>query len=204
MKVLKKVNIGLILTIIVILAVTIYSICVENERKSAKADIVKSCEEFIDLTDKYYLLPSEYQVINQKGTDIDLTNYYTEMKNNLQNKTTTEQTAEIQKMILSEYVKQHLIDTSKITVDFRRDITKISGYSFDGNQVTVTFNSKVTIKQKYNDINMETGETSEKLREYSFTIEEESITLEKKEGIWKVVYANLQYQDVNTSMYYGM
>lgn len=204
MKFIKKVNIGLVLAIIAIIAVTVHSVNLESERKSAKEDIKKSCEEFIDLTDKYYTLPSEYQVIGENSADVDLTNFYAEMEDELKNKTTSDGTANIQKTILTEYLKNQLVDTSKITVSFNREITKISSYNFEGNQVTVTFNSKITTKQKYNDINLETGEPSEKIRENTFEVQDESITLEEKDGIWKIVYANLQYQDVGSSMYYGI
>ncbi len=204
MKFIKKINIGLVLAIIAIVAVVVYSVNLESGRKSAKEDIKKACEEFIDLTDKYYTLPSEYQVIGEKSVDVDLTDFYTKMEDELRAKTTSEGTANIQKTILTEYVKNQLVNTSRITVSFNREITKISNYNFDGNQVTVTFNSKITTKQKYNDINLETGETSEKIRENVFEVQNESITLEKKDGTWKIVYANLQYQDGNSSMYYGI
>lgn len=204
MKFIRKINIGLILAIIAIIAVTVYSINLESERKSSKEDIKKSCEEFIDITNKYYTLPAEYQVIGEKSTDVDLTSFYTEMENELKSKTTTDGAANIQKTILTEYVKNQLVDTSKIKVSFNREITKISNYDFEGNQVTVTFDSKVTTKQKYNDVNAETGETTEKIRENTFEAQDESITLEKKDGTWKIVYANLQYQDGGLSMYYGI
>lgn len=204
MKFIKKINIGLVLVIIAIITVIIYSVNLENGRKSAKEDIKKSCEEFIDLTDKYYTLPSEYQIIGEKSTDVDLTNFFTKMEDELKTKMTSEETANIQKIILTEYVKNQLVDTSIITVSFNREITKVSSYKFDGNQVTLTFNSKITLKQKYNDINLETGEPSEKIRENTFEVQDESITLEEKDGTWKIVYANLQYQDVGSSMYYGI
>ena len=50
MKILKKINLGLVLTIIVVLAVGIYSINVEGQRKNSKEEIRKSCEEYIDLS----------------------------------------------------------------------------------------------------------------------------------------------------------
>ena len=87
MKFIKKLNIGLVLAIIAILAVIIYSVNIENERKASKQEIKKSCEEFISITDKYYTLPENYQTIGEKSQDVDLTNYYTEMENELKTKT---------------------------------------------------------------------------------------------------------------------
>lgn len=204
MKFIKKINIGLVLAIIAIIVVSIYSVNLEGDRKLAKEDIKKSCEDFIDITDKYYILPTKYQVIGENGNDVDLTDFYADMENELKSKMTSDSTANIQKTILEESVKNQLVDTSKITVGFKREITKISSYSFDGNQVTVTFNSKITTKQKYNDVNLETGESSEKIRENTFELQGETITLENKDGNWKVVYANLHYNDTSSSMNYGI
>ncbi|MBO5349196.1 MAG: hypothetical protein J6A89_05195 [Clostridia bacterium] len=197
MKFIKKINLGLILAIIAIIAVITYSVQLESQRKTAKEDIKKSCENFINLTNKYATLPSEYQTIGQKSTDTNLTNFYSEMENDLNAQTTNESTANIQKTILTETIKNQLIDTSKITVSFNREITKISSYEFDGSQVTVTFDSKTTIKQKYNDVNQETGEISEKISEKTTQVEGETITLEKNDDTWKIVYANLDYSEIN-------
>lgn len=197
MKFIKKLNIGLVLAIIAILAVIIYSVNIENERKASKQEIKKSCEEFISITDKYYTLPENYQTIGEKSQDVDLTNYYTEMENELKTKTINDSATKLQKTILTEYLKNQLVDTSKITVSFKREITKISEYKFDGNQVTVTFNSKVTIKQKYKDMNIEDNTSKEKVNETTFDTEGDTITLEQKDGVWKIVYADLQFNNIN-------
>ena len=47
MKVLKKINKGLILTIIVLAALLIYISGVEKQRNADKPDIRKACEDFI-------------------------------------------------------------------------------------------------------------------------------------------------------------
>lgn len=197
MRFVKKINIGFVLAIIAVVAVVVYSINVEAGRKSAKEDIKKVCEDFINLTDKYSILPEEYQVVGVQNANVDLNNFYSEMKGELDKVTTTDATSNIQKTILSEIVQNQLLNTTEVTTSFDREITKISSYEFDGNQVTVTFNSKVTIKQKYNDVNVETGELSEKIKEDSFELNNETITLEQKEGVWKVVSANLSYSYAN-------
>lgn len=197
MKFIKKLNIGLVLAIIAILAVIIYSVNIENERKASKQEIKKSCEEFISITDKYYTLPENYQTIGEKSQDVDLTNYYTEMENELKTKTINDSATKLQKTILTEYLKNQLVNTSKITVSFKREIAKISEYKFDGSQVTVTFNSKVTIKQKHKDINIEDNTSKEKVNETTFDTEGDTITLEQKDGSWKIVYADLQYNNIN-------
>ena len=198
MRFIKKINLGLILAIIAITAVVVYSVNVESGRKSAKEDIKKACEEFINLTDKYSILPTEYQVVGVQNANVDLNNFYSEMKGELNKVTNTEASANIQKTILSEVLENQMLNTTNITTNFNREITKISSYEFDGNQVTVTFNSKITIKQKYNDVNVETGELSEKIKENSFESKGETIILEQKDGKWKVVSANLSYSSLSS------
>lgn len=198
MKFFKKVNTGLILAIIAILCVVIYCAKTEISRKSAKVEIVKKCEDFINLTNTYSILPKEYQVIGEKSTDVNLKTYNEEISNKLNEIMSNNESVNIQKTILSQLLNDQLVDTSKITTSFERKINKISKYSFDGNQVTVTFDSKVIKKQKYNDVDEQTGKSSEKINETSFDLKDETMILEKKDGNWKVVYSNLQFQNVNS------
>lgn len=201
MKFFKKINIGLILTIIVLLAVVIYSINVENNRKNSKEDIKKACENFIEISNKYSILPTEYQVIGEDGKNVDLSAYYSEIKNELNKIAINESATNIQKNIISDNLESQLLNTSSFITEFDKKIVKITSYSFDGNQVSVTFNTKTTVKQKYQDINSETGEPIEKVKESSFDNEDESITLERKDGNWKIVCGNLSYSADNSLMY---
>ncbi|MBR2745023.1 MAG: hypothetical protein IKE01_07020 [Clostridia bacterium] len=200
MKFFKKINIGLVLAIIAIVAVVIYCISVESNRKSSKEDIKKACEEFIEITDKYSVLPEQYQVLGEEGSKINLDTYYSEMEDALKGVTTTDQTANVQKRILSELLQKQLLNTDTINTNFDRKITKISSYEFDGNQVTVSFSSKITIKQKYKEINVLTGETMEKMKDDSIDSDSESITLEQKDGKWKIVSTNLTYSANGNNM----
>lgn len=207
MKIFKKINIGLILAIITILAVIIYSVNVESARKKSENDIKMSCEEFIELTNKYAVLPEQYQIVNQEAKSVDLTNYNTELEENLKKVMTSDSAVMIQKSILSNVIQNDLLSTSDIITSYDRKISKISSYQFDGNQVTVTFDSKVTIKYKYNDINIETGEQIERAGEYIYEKIMESITLEQKDGLWKIIYANLDYSnfdDLNNNINFYM
>lgn len=196
MKGLKKLNLGLILAIIVVIGVVIYCIKVGNERKTAKSDINKACEEFIMLTNKHAVLPEDKQVIGIKKADVNVAEISSKAKADLKDKMLTEDAAEIQALILEDSINKQLIDTKKITTSFERKISKITSYQFDGNQVTVTFNSRVSQKKKYKD----EGDETEKVSEDSFDIQGETITLEKKDGNWKVVYASLTYANPNSAI----
>ena len=61
MKVLKKINKGLILTIIVVVVLVIYLIGVEKQRDSDKTEIKNTCQEFLGFIDRYTVLPEENQ-----------------------------------------------------------------------------------------------------------------------------------------------
>ena len=191
MKFFKKINLGLALAILVVIAVTIYCTMSEQNRKNSKAEIQSSLEDFVDVTNNYYTLPSDKQNIGQKLKTEDLKDYYKEIESVLKNKMSSDSSAEIQKIIMEGLLENQLVDSSKITTSFNRKIAKITSFDFDGNQVKVTFNSNVVVKQKYIDVN---AENTEKINETSFDIQNEYITLENKDGKWKPVYANLKYQ----------
>lgn len=149
MKGLKKLNLGLVLAIIVIIGVVLYCIKTGSERKSAKSDINKACEEFIELTNKNAVLPEEKQVLGIKKADVNLTEISSKATENFKEKMLTEDAAEIQGAIVKDVIEKQLVDTSKIITSYERKISKITSYEFDGNQVTVTFNSSVSLKKKY-------------------------------------------------------
>lgn len=199
MKILKKINIGLILTIIVVVAVAIYSINVEVQRNKEKQNIKEVCEEFINTTDKYSMLPEKYQSLSNKITEQEFNLYIDKVKNGLKEKMIDNESAiDIQTTILESELEDQ-ISNGKIVIKFEREILKISSYSFDGDQVTVTFNGKVNKDIKYlvNDgyDNYGNEKQKEESRTSSFTSEGETITLQKVNDEWKVVYSNLQYSD---------
>ncbi len=188
MKILKKINIGLVLAIITILAVVIYCVNLESSRKSAKHDIKKVCEEFIDLSDKYSKLPEEYQNVGGDSKQVNLDVYYSQLETELKEKMKNDAVVKIEKSVLEEKLKKQLYDLSKITIDVNTEITKISSYDFKGDEVTVTFNTKVTTKQKYLD---DENKISEKINETNY--EDDSIVLQQIDGKWKIVLADLGY-----------
>ena len=188
MKILKKINIGLVLAIITILAVVIYCVNLESSRKSAKQDIKKVCEEFIDLSDKYSKLPEEYQNVGGDLKQVNLDVYYSQLETELKEKMKNDAVVKFEKSVLEEKLKKQLYDLSKITIDVNTEITKISSYKFNGDEVTVTFNTKVTTKQKYLD---DENKISEKINETNY--EDDSIVLQQIDGKWKIVLADLGY-----------
>ena len=83
MKVLKKINKGLILTILVLIVLVIYFSNLEKQRASDKTDIKKACESFIELTDKYSVLPEELQTLKGEVPEDKVKEYTNQMKKDL-------------------------------------------------------------------------------------------------------------------------
>ena len=193
MKVLKKINKGLILTIIVLAALLIYISSIEKQRNSDKPDIRKACEEFIALTDKYVVLPEDMQ--KSEVSEEKVNEYVNQMKNDVEKVMISNTEA----LKIQEQVIENNLRDSYNALDVRskvsRKIKKINGYEFDGNQVTVKLNNQVEILTKVFDEIESTKETE------TFEASSDEIILQKVYGKWKIVYSNLQFDGSNR--YYG-
>lgn len=193
MKVLKKINKGLILTIIVLAALLIYISGVEKQRNADKPDIRKACEEFIALTDKYVVLPEDMQ--KSEVSEEKVNEYVNQMKNDVE-KVMISNTEAVK---IQEQVIENNLRDSYNALDARskmsRKIKKINGYEFDGNQVTVKLNNQVEIVTKV------FGEIDSTKETETFDASNDEIILQKIDGKWKIVYSNLQFDGSNR--YYG-
>ena len=193
MKVLKKINKGLILTIIVLAALLIYISGVEKQRNADKPDIRKACEDFILLTDKYVVLPEDMQ--KSEVSEEKVNEYVNQMKSDVEKvMISNTEAVKIQKQVIENNLRDsyNALDVrSKVS----RKIKKINGYEFDGNQVTVKLNNQVEIVTKVFDEIESTKETE------TFEASSDEIILQKVDGKWKIVYSNLQFDGSNR--YYG-
>ena len=190
MKIWKKINKGFLLTLIVLLALIIYLVGVEEQRKEDKTNIQKATEEFTEFTDKYTVLPEEMQTLTEKISKEKVEKYETEMKTKLEDlMISNEEAVKIQNQILVSNLENGY-SQGEIKSKQERKITKITSYEFDGDQVTVTFNSKLETNTKY--LN---EENEEQERKKSLDIIGEEVVLQKVDGAWKIVYSNLRYED---------
>ena len=189
MKVLKKINKGLILTIIVLAALLIYISSIEKQRNSDKPDIRKACEDFILLTDKYVVLPEDMQ--KSEVSEEKVNEYVNQMKNDVEKVMISNTEA----LKIQEQVIENNLRDSYNALDVRskvsRKIKKINGYEFDGNQVTVKLKDQVEIVTKVFDEIDSTKETE------TFDASNDEIILQKIDGQWKIVYSNLQFDGSN-------
>ena len=198
MKFLKKINKGLLLTIIVLLVLIIYLTNVEKQRDANKPDIQKACEEFIEFTDKYVVLPEDMQTFTGKISQENEEKIEKQLREELENKMIKNNRAvEIQYEYLLDELKNGYKTENEVRTKNKRTITKISSYEFDGDQVTVTL--KTSNESIYKYIEENTG--VEKERQNTFSSTNDEIILQKVDEQWKVVYSNLTF-DSNNNMYY--
>ena len=163
MKVLRKVNKGLILTIIVLIILSIYLIGVEANRNKEKADIEKICKEYVELTNKYAVMPEENQKIynnsqitageaEKKKEDLkkEINTQMNKFAEELKNKMIDNETAiNMQKEIIGDFLENSNDIFSSAIVKYNREITKIRKFDFDSDQVTVAFDTKIDVETKY-------------------------------------------------------
>lgn len=189
MKVLKKINKGLILTIIVLAALLIYISGVEKQRNADKPDIRKACEDFILLTDKYVVLPEDMQ--KSEVSEEKVNEYVNQMKSDVEKvMISNTEAVKIQKQVIENNLKNGY-DALDVRIKMSRKIKKINGYEFDGNQVTVKLKDQVEIVTKVFDEIDSTKETE------TFDASNDEIILQKIDGKWKIVYSNLQFDGSN-------
>ena len=194
MKFLRKINKGLILTIIVLIALVLYFDNLEKQREAEKTDIKATCEEFIKLTDKYSVLPEDMQIIQKEMPEERVKKHVGEMRAELEKiMITNTESINIQSQILEENLRNGYNEL-EVRTKLSRKIQKISSYEFEGNQVTVNLKDQVERTIKATDGMEEHNENS------SFEASKDQIILKKENGKWKVVYANLQFDD--TTRYY--
>lgn len=198
MKLIRKINKGFILTVIVVLALTAYLINQDKQRKIEKIEIKKVCNEFIDFTNKYTLLPENMNSLDKLISQKELDAYKHELKNELKKQMIENESAiELQYNVLVSELEKNFSE-NKVVTEISRTLIESPIYEFEGNQVKVTIKSKVSKTEKYKD----NGE--EKIKQISFNTYDNQITLQKTEGKWKIIFANLQFDELGAYMNTGI
>lgn len=189
MKILKKINTGFVLTLIVLLILIIYLISVEAKRKSEKLNIEETCKAYVDLIDKYAIMPKDNQklynlnnpenTINIENTKKDIEKAISKemdkLEKDLKTKMIDNDTAiKMQKDSVESYLKNENDITTSVVTNFNREIKKIKKFAFDDDQVTVTFSSAVEKEIKYLENSIEEKELSKKS---NIEFPDETITL---------------------------
>ena len=171
----KKINKGLILTIIVVAILTIYIINLEKCRNAEKGNINQVCEQFINFVDGYLETGKGLERLNELM---------------IPNK----EVVQMQEKFLKTTAKKLQSEDLTIT-NIEKGIIRITGYTFDSDQVTVSLETTVIVSGKYLDENKK-----EKEAQNSLTNVYDDIILQQVDGEWKIVQSDLRYVDY--SAYY--
>ena len=188
MKILRKINKGFILTLIVLIGLIVYLVGVEKQREAEKVNIIYTMERFIEVTDKYSVYPENINNLSKRITAEERDKYLEEMRNELKKAMIpNEEVVKLQAQAI-ENVLNMVNQEREIKTKTERKIMEITGYEFDGDQVTVEFKTIVENEIKYID---EQGK--EQTRKETYQTYNDEIILQKIEEEWKIVYSNLQY-----------
>lgn len=189
MKKLRKINKGLILTIIVLVLLISYLVSQEIQRGREKDNIIKASEEYLSLLDKYSMLPEKYRTVKTTIPKEEFKKYIESFKSEAnQYVISNDKALDIQSKVVASNLEQTEMSDTSVTIKFNRKIKKIKKYEFDDDQVTVTLENYVEKDVKTIDYQTDEETTSPK----NYTAAEDSITLKKEGNQWKIVYANLQ------------
>ncbi len=201
MKFLKKINKGLILTILVLLILFLYLFNLEAKRNEMKPQIEEAINTYLDLIDKYAVLPTDLQNALNNAENLEtneeaskkVEEYLGKFEEELKGIMIDNQTAiDIQKNTLEDCISENYKYTF---TKYETKIDKIDKYVFDDDQVTVSFEVEIEVEYKY------ISEGEEKTRKDSYTLEYMTITFNLVNDEWKLVYSNVEYYDVIYSGY---
>ena len=210
MKILRKINKGLMLTVIVIACLIVYLIGVESQRNKEKPNIDEAVKEYVALINKFAVLPTENQKLYkeqlteeekekikddlEKAINGQVEKYGEELKNIMID---NDMAVNIQKSQFEDII--YIINGQGISIatNLNKEVTKIKNYTFDDDQVTVVFDSEIELETKYLENDKEL--TNKKEQKHQGDV----ITLQLVDDTWKVVYADLQYYIFDNTMIYN-
>ena len=190
MKILSKLNRGLLLTIVVILGVAAYLIGLHFSQKADREIIRTVCAEYIQTETQYRMLPEGKRQATPNISEAELNAYVEKAKADIKSLYVDN---EICYRYLLEEIEENLKKQSKgteVITDYQKEVRNVSNFSFDGDTVSVL----VTCYTSYNGPDIYGGGESAVEKD---SITREEMTLQKVDGTWKVTYAYLQPYDPN-------
>ena len=188
MKVLKKINKGVLLSILVLIILITYIIIVEVRRIGEKDQIKEVCTKYIEFENKYSVMPNEYWS-NKESINKD--DYKKEMANALKEiMIDNEKIYNQQKNIVEDKLEESLLDYN-ILVKKESKKLNFKSFNFDSDQVEVVIENVLEKETKIipmdEPININEAVSDNKSEKY-----DDIITLKRENGVWKVVFADIE------------
>ena len=139
----KKINIGIVLILIVGVVYFAYAMSKLNEREQDRKNVEELIQEYLEVYNKYSLLPEEDRVLDKEIDEEKYNNYLAEMKEELDKFSIEEN-----KDILYEQYKSRLDKQVKgeyMMYEYEKKLSHIARCDFLGNCIRVHFYLNVTV-----------------------------------------------------------
>lgn len=183
-KFLKKINRGVILTVVLLLGVVIYLVALSAVQAREKPVLENLCRQYVEKEIAYLLLPEQYRPIEAEVPDAELATYIAEMENAIRPfYIENEQIFQLAVDRISARLQGQAEGWSRILV-YEKSIQDFNSFEFDGNKVTVKFKSLTTVERSG-------GEFKEQPEGRQVGETEDLIVFQKIDGQWQVLYAEL-------------
>lgn len=191
MRILSKINRGVILTVVVLVGVAGYLIGLEAMHSSARKEIQQICEKYVAAELQYYMLPQAYRTESPQISEQELERYMTAMRDELKGFfVDNEQTYRYKLKELEE----NLTAQSKgegVVYEYKKEIVRYK-IEFDGNTASVTLTSTTTYDGPVSSYSSKTGASSRQTLTGEVT---DRLSLQRVNGEWKLTYAALYLPD---------
>ena len=183
----KKMNRGILLTVAILIVVSIYLVATSISQAAEKPAIEQICRDYTASEISYSLLPENWRDSTEPMPQEELDKYLASMETDIAPWYIDNE--RIRKLALDriENDLEYQADSADRILEYTKEIVKFESLSFSGNEVTVVFRSRSAVERS---ISENTSDTDRTVEETSDTI-----MLQKIDGEWKLVYANL-YQPV--------
>lgn len=200
MRILSKINRGVILTVVILLGVAGYLIGLEAMHDSARKEIQQICEKYVAAELQYHMLPQAYRTENPQMPAQELEHYMTAMREDIKGFFVDNEQTYRYKL---EELEEDLTAQSKgegVVYQYTKEIIQYE-IEFNANTASVTLTSATTYDGPVDSYSYrsKTGGSSRQTLTGEVT---DCLSFQRVDGEWKLTYAALYLPDAN-SVYVG-
>ncbi len=185
----KKINRGVVVTVIIIIGVIIYLIALEAIRASDKPNIEKACQSYIEDVTSSYLLPAEYRSGETKISESQLNDCIISAKENIRKHYIDGSLSYSFQSDDCENILRAQAEAGNIIESLEKEFVKIEDISYNKNTVEVRLNyrTRFSIAPDGKDELITTYET---------------VFLQKADNEWKVTYSIIDFSFYDSYLSY--
>lgn len=197
MKVLKKFNRGVIITVIAVIGVSSYLVGLGITQHAEIPAIKQVVESYINTYVGYNMLPAEYRTATPNMPQATMDSYVAKMETDIKSYFAAgDNSYKFMTDTLKSDLQSQTSDTT-VVYSYTKDISKYTAFTFDKSTVTVTLdtNSSYDGPDKSN-----SGTGSFK----GNAVTTDTVVLKKVDGVWKVVYSDINRPSQRDSFGGGM